>query len=1367
MSRAKPERRVAPGPRGHIVMGNLAAYKHDPIAMLLQLQQQYGDVVRNPLGPFLTHALAHPDYVQQVLQDNQRNYVRGRFYENFKMFFGDGLLTTDGDFWRRHRRCVQPLFHRKEVFTCTNSVGVAATELVTRWRQQPSNAPLDVVEEMMHLSLTMLGQMVFNVDISRHARTVGPAVRFGIQAMMPQGNANDFIPRWVPTRFNRRIAEARKGIDKIISQIIEEHRSRHAERSDLISLLLESRHPESGEPMSDQEVHDEVMTTFLAGHETTGSGLAWALYALAQHPAVLRQLREELDQQLGGRAPTLDDFPALPYLDQFIHESLRVYPPIWGFTRDLVASDEFGGFPIPANSSVFLSPYVTHRHPEFWPNPEAFDPENFAASSAKRHKFAFFPFGGGMRKCIGLHTALLQMRVVIAMVAQHFDLSALPGHPIMRGAFISLRPLNGIRMVIKPRQACQRPGKVTASPPFRNAAPVMPPGTLIGAATDCPVMHGSLAPQPDRSVHPGGLSSLPAKGTGAMRLREYSTSKYQQSLTEPARRFTWSVTATEHLPATSSPSLAGKRVAILNGQPGTAERVAESLARACVKATIFAPESAANLNDAAAEFIRLHGPIDGIVDLTLETAFRLDDACVWEEPMRRSVAMLQASYSDWQVEENVSRLFYVAVTWIDGKMGYGEIPESDHLKMSGQPLGGLWAGLAKTLPQELPNCNIKVIDIAPEDSANVGPYLLAELDRWGLFEIGYRGGRRYTLQAQQMALPSELDMPLKGGDVVLFSGGARGIGLLCARALAEHSGATIIVTGREPLPDPAEPWVQLDEADFKKYEHEQLRHATAQRMPVAIKRELQRLRQRRALRKSIDELREQGLPVFYRVCDVTDPTAVVALCDEIGDALRMVIHNAGIDRPVRLTQKSADSFLDTIRTKVLGFANLCAAVAGRPRLVHFCNVGSLTGRWGGMTGETDYAAANEALARLGMWSHRRLLDCSVKTLVWPTWDGVGMITNLDVTKRYVTPMGLDEGVHHWLRELADDSSAEVMFMGAVGRALTPVQIRGFNPIDGLPNIAALVTLNHHAGTPQSFRPFARFVTRYRLTAEQAPALRSFELDGKAALPTSVLLEHVCAVGDWVIPEGFVPQKLVAAEKIEIFLSALILPSSLSIEIETAATGQWHADEWHVHVCCMETSSRCALLKATLVYKNVEAMHRAPALTGAAWPSVNPVSGPTFELRPASLRRVRWQPGIWPATVWQEVAGGPSAGARLGQVPGIQGATLWSTPHPPVLQLPVSHLETILKAAWADYPSDEDAITHLRIARLAFGDATPTAARFIIRLPDGVSAILDDAGGLVMSLDGLEFCDGHASAISENIETTAVRHLPATALGEQS
>jgi cytochrome P450 len=443
---------VAPGPRGGLVMGNLKEYKRDPIGMLLRLRLEYGDIVRNRLGPFVTHALAHPDHIKYVLQTNASNYVRGRFYERFKLFFGYGLLTTDGDFWLRHRHIAQPLFHKRQVDTLSEMITAPVSEMLERWYgYAEARQPIDVVPEMMRLSLRVLGKAIFNLDIARHADKVGPAVRLGLEAMMPQGNLNDFIPFWVPTPLNWRIRRARRVLHDIIDQVIEDHRTGRSEGGDLISLLLSAKDPETGAALHQQEVRDEVMTVFLAGHETTGSGLAWCLYALSKHPDVMRRLRAELGQVLGERAPGAADVQRLPYLSMVVDESLRMYPPIWGYTRDAIEDDEVGGYRIPAGSSIFVSPYVTHRHPEFWENPEAFDPERFAAENAgARPRFAYFPFGGGPRQCIGIHMAKLQMQLAIGAIVQRFDLHAVPGHTVKYGALVSLRPANGILLSLHP-----------------------------------------------------------------------------------------------------------------------------------------------------------------------------------------------------------------------------------------------------------------------------------------------------------------------------------------------------------------------------------------------------------------------------------------------------------------------------------------------------------------------------------------------------------------------------------------------------------------------------------------------------------------------------------------------------------------------------------------------------------------------------------------------------------------------------------------------------------------------------------------------------------------------------------------------------
>jgi cytochrome P450/NAD(P)-dependent dehydrogenase (short-subunit alcohol dehydrogenase family) len=1362
-----PAKRRAPGPRGSLVMGNLADYKSDPITMLLRLRENHGDVARNRLGPFLTHALAHPEHVQYVLQDNHRNYVRGRFYDNFKLFFGDGLLTTDGEFWRRHRRAVQPMFHKKHINDSAVSIGASSLGIVEDWQRLTPGQSIDIVPEMMRLSLAILGQMIFNTDISKHAEKVGPLVRFGLEAMMPQGDLNDFIPRWAPTPFNLRVKKARQGIDQIIAQVIEDHKSNRCEASDIISLLLAARHPDTGAPMTQTEVHDEVMTVFLAGHETTGSGLAWALYALAQHPSILRHLREELDAKLGGRAPSLEDLEALPYLDQVVNEALRVYPPIWAFTRDLDQDDEIGGYHIPAGSSIFISPYVTHRHPEFWDNPEAFDPENFASSARGRHKFAYLPFGGGMRKCIGYQMALLITRVLVASVAQHLDLALVPGHPIVRGALISLRPLQGIKLMITPRR---RPAPPRVDEPIAlDAAPVEKEGAGHSA---CPFDAAGEGASGKGLEPPAGVS-VREQMTETSRVVARETAKEHAHREDFAAvgtiptgtegepetlRFTWFPIEVEPVPPWPSPDLAGKRIAIVNGEQSSADHVAFALRRARALPFIFAPQPTEHIGEAARRMAETAGRLDGIIDLGLESPFDLDAADAWEPAMRRTLALLQACYADWLGEQNPTRLFYLAATRMDGRMGYGDQQAGAGLKAQDyeQPLGGIWAGLAKTLPQELPNCNIRVLDLTPDECDTLADRIIGELYRWGLFEIGYRGGRRYTLQAMRADLSATQDPRLGPGDVVLFSGGARGIGLVCARAIAERTGASVIVTGRELPATGEEPWAKLDAEAFKTYAKSRLAEAGPGRRLTEIRAETARLKRRRALRAGLDELAALGLPVHYRICDVTDAASVASLCAEFGGSLRMIIHNAGIDHPIRLAQKNTEDFLDVVRTKVMGFAHLCAAARQAPDLVQFCNVGSLTGRFGGMTGETDYAAANEALARLGLWASRHALNCTVKTLAWPTWDSVGMISNFEVTKRYVSPMPIDVGVRHWLAELADIRSGEVMFMGAAGAAVTPIQIKGFAPIGGLTNFDELATRYHHVGAPQCFEPFRRFVTRYGIDRDSAHFLDAFWFKGSPALPAALLIEHACGVAGWIIPPRMRPLRLAALTNIRIRLDAAILPVAEDepIALCSEASGAWRGEDWVVEVRCALASSQREILRLDAVYREAADLLAPLTFEAAQAQAPSPAAYPLVE-----QDILRWSGHVLRPADWFRLAAGQPGGAFCRARP-VLGADLFSLPHPPRLRLPVNHFENALRAAAAESARPTPGMSWA-IETLRLGTVPAEDAEWVIKRGTGQFTIIDRSGGVLLDLTNI----GPRAHTVEDARATDDGRGPTSAIGD--
>lgn len=442
--------RCAPGPRGLARnIRNLKRLQTNAHALFLSCQREYGDLVRLPLGPYITHLALHPDHVQHVLVNNHENYRRGKMYENFKMFFGNGILTSDGEIWRKHRRIVQPLFH-KAVIEGMFSTFVSCTEaaLERLGRYQRSGECFDVVPQMMALTLDALGRAMFSRSLLPAASRIGPAVQVSVRAMIVTGAPEEMAPLWFPIPYTARIRRAQRVLRSVIDDVISHHRDSAEQMHDLVSLLL-AYQDEAGNGLAQQQIRDELMTIFMAGHETTGSAMAWTLYNVGKHPEVCLKLEAELSRVLNGRAPTLEDLPKLTYTRMVVEESLRLYPPIWLFPRDAVEDDEIAGYHIPKGSSVFLIPFVTHRHPEFWENPDAFDPERFAPeNAARRPRFAYLPFGGGQRLCIGQRMALMQIQIAVAMIAQRFRIHPLPGASLRCATVISLRPVDGIPITL-------------------------------------------------------------------------------------------------------------------------------------------------------------------------------------------------------------------------------------------------------------------------------------------------------------------------------------------------------------------------------------------------------------------------------------------------------------------------------------------------------------------------------------------------------------------------------------------------------------------------------------------------------------------------------------------------------------------------------------------------------------------------------------------------------------------------------------------------------------------------------------------------------------------------------------------------------
>jgi cytochrome P450 len=415
--------------------------------------RQHGDVVRLKLAQYQAHLISHPDHIKYVLQDNYPNYTKlQRVDDKFTQVAGNGLVSSRGDFWLRQRRMTQPIFHRQRISAFATVMTGAAARMLERWEAPAREGrPLDMRQEMVRLSLGVLTEALFSSDWGTAADDVGKAVTVSFEYVQRRLNSVLDVPEWVPIPSNRRFVRARATIDELIYRFIAERREGASGGGDLVSLLLAVRDEETGEGMTDRQLRDEITTMIYAGHETVSTALTWVWYLLSRHPQEARRLREEVDGVLGGRVPTLDDLPKLPRVQMVVDEGMRLFPPIWMLSRTPIADDEVGGFLVPAGDMVFMCPYMAHRHPDFWENPEGFEPERFSPERSRgRHRYAYFPFGGGPRVCIGDAFALLEMRLVVAMVAQRFRLDLVPGHPVVPQATISLRAKHGVLMHVRP-----------------------------------------------------------------------------------------------------------------------------------------------------------------------------------------------------------------------------------------------------------------------------------------------------------------------------------------------------------------------------------------------------------------------------------------------------------------------------------------------------------------------------------------------------------------------------------------------------------------------------------------------------------------------------------------------------------------------------------------------------------------------------------------------------------------------------------------------------------------------------------------------------------------------------------------------------
>lgn len=433
-----------PGPSNFIPGRVLWQLRRNPLTYFTQLAQQYGDITYLRLAGRQLYLLNHPDYIQAMLTTYNKRLAKGYALQQAKRVLGNGLLTNEGASHLRQRRLIQPAFHRKRLAAYGQVMSEYTAMMLATWQ---AGAVMDVHSEMMRLTLSIVGKTLFDNDMGDGATPIQLALETFRQQfarlLTPLAPVLDKLPLLSTRRLQQAVAQ----MDEIVMALIEERRS-EGDVGDIISMLVLAQ--EDGQGMGDQQIRDEVLTLLLAGHETTANALTWTWHLLGQHPQVLVRLQEELDGVLRGRLPSLSDMPLLPYTRMVFSEAMRLFPPAWAVGRQVLEACEFGGYVVPAGATVVASQWVMHRDERYFPEPNRFLPERWLR--AVHPKFAYFPFGAGSRQCIGENFAWMEGVLILATIAQSWQLQLFTPQLVQPEPFITLRPKQGLRMIVEPRQ---------------------------------------------------------------------------------------------------------------------------------------------------------------------------------------------------------------------------------------------------------------------------------------------------------------------------------------------------------------------------------------------------------------------------------------------------------------------------------------------------------------------------------------------------------------------------------------------------------------------------------------------------------------------------------------------------------------------------------------------------------------------------------------------------------------------------------------------------------------------------------------------------------------------------------------------------
>ena len=438
------EPKLPPGPSTNLLWAKEPSIRKDVLGYFENSVRKYQGISRAAVGPYHYVNISEPEYIERIFT-HPDIYVKGRDNKTLRFLLGNGLVTSEGEFWLKQRRLIQPLFHKQRLQTFAQKIEAATSALVKNLEARTGET-LNIHSEMTKVTLDIVSQTLMSTEVKGDFKKISDALHIIMEGMMKIIR----VPAWIPTPRNLRMRKNRDLLDTTIFKIIEDRRKNKEGFDDLLTMLMEVEDADTRERMTDTQLRDELITIFLAGHETTANALSFALYLLAQHPDVKQKIVDEVQRVIGNNEMTFENLNRLEYTTMVIKESMRLYPPVWGITRDASREDVIGGYRIKKGDSIAMSPYAVHRLEKYWENPLKFDPERFSPERMKNiHRYAWFPFGGGQRFCIGNNFAMMEMQVVLAMVCTKFNFTLAENFKLELQPLVTLRPRNGVMMKLE------------------------------------------------------------------------------------------------------------------------------------------------------------------------------------------------------------------------------------------------------------------------------------------------------------------------------------------------------------------------------------------------------------------------------------------------------------------------------------------------------------------------------------------------------------------------------------------------------------------------------------------------------------------------------------------------------------------------------------------------------------------------------------------------------------------------------------------------------------------------------------------------------------------------------------------------------